>query len=164
MICQENEFCRKWYPCEKSLQLLNEVKYIWLWLILSCFEYSINPVVKAVHSTLSVIDLKYNMFVILFIPGQNKKFKHMFFVLLGDDKQLCYLENDKVWFDMTCVLTEWQGMFWYNVSFYCTSAVESLFVGCSCEKEIHLELTNSQLCKYCSASLFNNINKSSLHF
>ncbi|XP_034325355.1 ras GTPase-activating protein 1 isoform X2 [Magallana gigas] len=27
--------------------------------------------------------------------SQNKKFKNMFFVLLGDDKQLCYLENDK---------------------------------------------------------------------
>ena len=71
---------------------------MYLTVVDSCFEYSINPIVKAVHSTLSVFDLKYNMFVNLFIPGQNKKFKNMFFVLLGDDKQLCYLENDKVFF------------------------------------------------------------------
>lgn len=31
-----------------------------------------------------------------YFPGQTKKFKNMFFVLLGDDQQLCYLENDKV--------------------------------------------------------------------
>jgi hypothetical protein len=36
------------------------------------------------------------IFCLFFFPGQTKKFKNMFFVLLGDDQQLCYLENDKV--------------------------------------------------------------------